>query len=165
LAGVTPRGYLTIPEARGVLLNSQYAGIELSDAVAELRSAGVVDAVGSNELQETTAYFWSRVDRGKLSIWAIHPRVQTRVRIDPLLIEPILRRRGGLAYLRSMHRLAHFLCERFGSSFRRAQLLVEEPDIKRVSRDLDPAPEGYPFIRRVCSDSGPSGTGWQTRLV
>jgi hypothetical protein len=32
-------------------------------------------------------------------------------------------------------------------------------------RRRDAAPEGYPFIRRVCSGSGPSGTCWQTRLA
>ncbi|MDN2565203.1 transposase [Aquibium sp. A9E412] len=31
--------------------------------------------------------------------------------------------------------------------------------------EIDPAPSGYPFIRRVCSGSGPFGTGWQTRLA
>ena len=35
----------------------------------------------------------------------------------------------------------------------------------RTFPERDPAPEGYPFIRRVCSGSGPSGTGWQTRLA
>ena len=108
---------MTIREAAFALAGVNFAGLEASAAVEEVRAAGIDAQFDRTEVTKSVKFFWSEVDAGRLVIWVQHPRTGERQRVDPALLDgvPFLRsaRFAGLTYLRPNHRLFGHLSEIF----------------------------------------------------
>ena len=96
MAELVPMKYLSLHEARDVIVRSLFAGMPDQPHVIKLREQGI-DATDGSAIDEANAGLWQSVDDGKVEAFAIGLNGQL-LRIEGSLTEqvPLLRNpRGG----------------------------------------------------------------------
>jgi hypothetical protein len=137
---VIPEGHISLREGIEAVAGVLQIGRPPSPDAERARAMGHPQKWDSATLEDATHVLWTQIDSGKVTVWAEHPGSGVLVRIDPglLIFFGVRRYRlSDLSYLRPHHQLAKMLFQRFGASWRSAQLLLNQADVERIVRSQE----------------------------
>jgi len=140
MARVIPDGYVTLREGIEAVAAVLQIGQPPSPEAERARAMGYPQKFDKAPLQDATHVLWRQIDAASLTVWAEHASSSVPVRIDPGLLTFFGVRRyrlSDLSYLRPHHQLAKMLFQRFGPSWRTAQLLLNKADVERIVRSQE----------------------------